>query len=49
MKLCACGRPATHYVVTFTLAGEPEGKKLMCDSFPSCRPVRRSPQETAND
>ena len=44
MKLCSCGRLATHYVVTFTLDGEPKGKKLMCDSFPKCPTISR-PQE----
>lgn len=42
MKLCSCGRPATHFVVTFTIEGEPKSKKLMCDSFPNCRPVTRA-------
>jgi hypothetical protein len=45
MKLCSCGRLATHYVVTFTLDGEPKGKKLMCDSFPKCPTISR-PERT---
>ncbi|HEY8751623.1 MAG TPA: hypothetical protein VIM11_26815 [Tepidisphaeraceae bacterium] len=43
MKLCTCGRPATHYVALVDQkTGEPNGKKkLMCDGFPNCRPVPR--------
>ena len=44
MKLCTCGRMATHYVALVDLkTGEPNGKKkLMCDRFPSCRPVAQT-------
>ncbi len=39
MKLCSCGRPATHFVVMLTADCEPAGKKLICDAFPKCRTV----------
>ena len=31
------------------LDGEPIGKKLMCDSFPNCRPVRRHSEGAKHD
>lgn len=43
-KKCQCGRIATHFVALFTLEGEPTGeKKLMCDAFPDCKPLRAHP------
>jgi len=41
MKLCKCGRPATHFIMRLTLDGEQNGKQLACDAFPKCRPVPR--------
>lgn len=41
-KLCKCGRAATHYIMRLTLDGDPDGKQLACDGFPSCAPVRNA-------
>ncbi len=41
LKLCNCGRLATHYIQMFTINGEPTTKQLACDQFPNCRPIRR--------
>jgi hypothetical protein len=42
MKLCQCGKLATHYVTQFNTNSEPIAKKLMCDTFPACLRNHRS-------
>jgi hypothetical protein len=41
MKLCKCGRPATHFIMRLTLDGEQNGKQLACDAFPDAQWSRR--------